>query len=115
MIAIEKLRAICQQMPEYPLRRYSVPRARDFYDIHAIVSGARVNLGTSENLEMTRNIFAAKKVPLSLLPRLGAHREFHRQDWPSVELTVEGDLKSFDFYFDFVLEQVRLLKTLWDE
>ena len=30
MIAIEKLRAICQQMPEYPLRGYRTARARDF-------------------------------------------------------------------------------------
>ncbi len=28
MMAIEKLRAICQQMPDYPLRPYSSPRAR---------------------------------------------------------------------------------------
>jgi Nucleotidyl transferase AbiEii toxin, Type IV TA system len=41
MIAIEKLRAICQQMPEYVLRKHSVPRARDFYDIYETVSNQR--------------------------------------------------------------------------
>ena len=34
MIAIEKLRAICQQMPEYALQRRPSARARDFYDIY---------------------------------------------------------------------------------
>jgi hypothetical protein len=34
MISAEKLRAICQQMPEYsPMRHPGSPRARDFYDL----------------------------------------------------------------------------------
>src|SRR5258705_9122756 len=37
MIAIEKLRAICQQMPEYKISRTKTARARDFYDIYQIV------------------------------------------------------------------------------
>jgi hypothetical protein len=115
MIAIEKLRAICQQMPEYPPRRYSTPRARDFYDIYSIVTGAGVNLGSDENVELIRNIFAAKDVDLTLLSKIGEHRDYHRQDWPSVELTVSGDLKDFDFYFNFVIEQTQLVKTLWEK
>ena len=115
MIALEKLRAICQQMPEYPQRRYSTPRARDFYDIHSIVKGAGVDLGSEDNLELIRNIFAAKEVELSLLSRVGEHCDYHRQDWPSVELTVSGELKTFDFYFDFVIEQIQLFKALWEK
>ena len=34
MLAVEKLRAICQQMPEYTRRVNPRARARDFYDIH---------------------------------------------------------------------------------
>ena len=115
MIAIEKLRAICQQMPEYALRGYRTPRARDFYDIFSIVTGTGMNFGREENLELVRNIFAAKKVDAKLLARIGGHREFHRQDWPSVELTTTEVLGTFDYYFDFVIEQVQLLETLWEE
>jgi Nucleotidyl transferase AbiEii toxin, Type IV TA system len=115
MIAIEKLRAICQQMPEYPMRRYSTPRARDFYDIFATITGVGVILDSGENLELLRNIFSAKAVDLRLIPRIEIYREFHRQDWPSVELTTSGTLESFDYYFDFVVEQTKLLKTLWDK
>src|SRR5713101_5809271 len=115
MIAIEKLRAICQQMPEYLIRRYDTPRARDFYDIFATVTGVGVILNSDENLELVRNIFAAKAVDLHLIPRIEIHREFHRQDWPSVELTTSGALESFDYYFDFVVAQTMLLKALWDE
>ena len=115
MIAIEKLRAICQQMPEYLMRRYPTPRARDFYDIFAVITGVGVILSTPENLELVRHIFSAKAVALSLIPRIEKHREFHRQDWPSVELTTSGTLESFDYYFDFVVEQTKLLKPLWEK
>lgn len=54
MLAIEKLRAICQQMPEYELRRNPKPRARDFYDIHAIVTAEKISITTPENIELLR-------------------------------------------------------------
>jgi len=115
MIAIEKLRAICQQMDAYPMRRYSTPRARDFYDIFATIERTKIDLSSASNQELVRNIFAAKSVPLRLLSNVDKYREFHRQDWPSVELTVAGKLLTYDFYFDFVLSQIELLKPLWIE
>jgi hypothetical protein len=115
MIAIEKLRAICQQMAEYGLRGHPTPRGRDFYDIHAIVTEARVDLASPENRELARLIFDAKAVPCLLIPRINEYREFHRPDWPSVEASVSGELKDFDFYFDFVVEQAERLKSLWGE
>jgi Nucleotidyl transferase AbiEii toxin, Type IV TA system len=44
MIAAEKLRAICQQMPEYTFRRIKTPRARDFYDVHQIIAKHGIDL-----------------------------------------------------------------------
>ncbi len=114
MIVIEKLRAICQQMSEYPQRRYATARARDFYDIFSTIRAANINLSSIGNLGLVRHIFAAKSVPLSLLAKIADYREFHRPDWASVELTVSGKLESFDFYVDFVLQQVQLLKSLWE-
>jgi len=114
MIAIEKLRAICQQMPDYPVRRHpGAPRARDFYDIHLLVTKAGVDLATDPDL--VRNVFAAKDVPLNLLPRIEEFREFHRPDWPAVITSVTQPVESFDFYFDFVLAEVSRLKNLWEE
>jgi predicted nucleotidyltransferase component of viral defense system len=114
MIVIEKLRAICQQMSEYPQRRYATARARDFYDIFSTVKAAHIDLSRSENLELVQHIFAAKSVPLSLLSKIKDYREFHRPDWASVELTAAGKLEEFDFYFDFVIQQAQLLKSLWE-
>lgn len=115
MIAIEKLRAICQQLPEYHARVHKTARARDFYDIHALVTQAGVNLSSPENIELARNIFAAKDVPLTLLPKVKDSEELHRPDWPSVVDAVAGNLMSFADYFKFVMGQIELMKTLWEE
>jgi len=115
MLALEKIRAICQQMPEYQLRVEKIPRARDFYDIHVLMSEGKVDLTGPEALELTRNIFAAKHVPLELIGKLPEQREFHRPDWPSVQDTAGTDLQPFDFYFDFVLTATKNLKSLWEE
>lgn len=98
MIAIEKLRAVCQQMEDYaPTGNTKRPRARDFFDIFMLI----------------RIIFAAKDVPTSLLGNLAQQREYHRLDWPNVRTTVAEPLKEFDFYFDFVLQEIEPLLSLW--
>jgi hypothetical protein len=112
MVAIEKLRAICQQLPEYPPRPYSKARARDFYDIHAAVTAGALDLAAPENVELLRHIFAAKDVPLSLLAKIEGARDFHAVDWPAVRQATSGALEDFDFYFDFVVGVVRRLQAL---
>ena len=62
LIAAEKLRAICQQMDEYPRKGPKTPRARDFYDIHAISAEASISMTAPINLELLKHSFAAKEV-----------------------------------------------------
>jgi predicted nucleotidyltransferase component of viral defense system len=102
MIAAEKLRAICQQMPQYAYGNKTA-RARDFYDIHQIVKENGIDLTTPENLELLAAIFAAKRVPLELLSEIHKHQAFHAPDWPSVEASISGAHQTFDTYFDFVV------------
>jgi hypothetical protein len=111
MLVIEKIRAICQQMPEYPLRSNATPRARDFYDIHLLIGAAKINLGSLENREFASRIFEAKRVPLSLISGIKNYREFHRPDWPSVQNSVSETLQEFDMYFDFVVEHANYLNS----
>lgn len=111
MIAIEKLRAICQQMKEYPQRKNPASRARDFYDIHAIITFARVDV--TQHTHLLEGMFHAKDVPLELLRLMANYREFHRTSWDAVKNAVVGEeLQSFDYYFDFVLLQVEKLQAL---
>lgn len=118
MIVIEKLRAICQQMPEYagivttPSRS---ARARDFFDIYATIEHFKIDLATKQNTELLNNIFAAKRVPVELIGKIQDYREFHRSDFTAVKDTVKIDteLRDFDFYFDYVVDKCRSLETLW--
>ena len=116
MIAVEKVRAICQQMVEYaPTGRTRHPRARDFYDIHSVATKTEFRFGTRETAELVRAVFAAKEVPLFLLSKIRNQREFHRPDWPSVKTATSEKLEEFDYYFDFVVREVEGLHALWME
>jgi hypothetical protein len=115
MIAVEKLRAICQQMHEYPHTGNKKARARDFCDIYHLLTTRKIDLRTEENQTLLQHIFEAKQVPLSLPGNLARVRDFHRTDWPSVIATTTGELHDFDFYFDFVCGEVESLKSLWME
>jgi len=111
MIAIEKLRAICQQMPVYPHTGNRRARARDFYDIYKVVNFCGLDLSTDENAALMQHIFSAKQVPLSLLGKITEQREFHRPDWAAVVAATKEDLYNFDVYFDFVTAEVDRLKS----
>ena len=120
MLVSEKLRALSQQLEEYsavvraPSRS---PRAPDFFDIYTICDAFAIDLTSTQSRELLRRIFRAKRVPLSFLGLLGNSREYHRPDFLRLKETVKPgfDLKSFDFYFDYVLQLCEALKPLWEE
>jgi hypothetical protein len=119
MVVCEKLRSICQQMPEYVaiVKRQATARARDFFDIYCVLESSNIDLQSPENLDLLGKIFAAKRVPLQLLGKVQNYREFHRPDFVAVANTVKPStkLKDFDFYFDYVVTICETLKSLWKE
>ncbi len=114
MCVIEKLRAICQQMPEYG-RTNMAPRARDFYDVYQTVTKRGIDLALPENLDLFRQIFFAKRVPLNLLAKIDQTYDFHEPDWAAVAAVAPGEVHDFRFYFDFVVGETVKLKALWEE
>ena len=114
MIVFEKLRAICQQMQEYAPNITPSARARDFFDIYTVMKYFKIDQLSSQSITLLKNIFEAKKVPLSLIGKIRQYREYHRPDFASVEATVKPNrkLKDFDFYFDYVVHQCERLKSL---
>ncbi len=121
MIVCEKLRAICQQLPEYgPIIKRSRPgsaRARDFVDIFVLVSTLNLDLTTERTQVILTSMFAVKKVPIKFLSLIPSAREFHHAGFSSVEATVSPgfELKHFDFYFEYTLALVARLEFLWDK
>ena len=65
MVAAEKLRALCQQMPEYVLKGNHRARARDFYDIFLAVTAAGVDLQSAESQRLIAEMFAVKRFRFS--------------------------------------------------
>lgn len=119
MVICEKLRAICQQMPEYAdtVRKHRSARARDFVDIRAVAEGYNLDVAGDNMRQMLPTVFAVKRVPLRLLGRIADFRDYHSQDFEAVRATVKAgfQLRDFDFYFDFVIDAMDRLKPLWDE
>jgi len=114
MIVMEKLRAICQQMPEYSKfigKSYRTARARDFFDIYTTIEYFAIDLTTTENLQLLRDVFLAKQVHVDLITKIRNYREYHRPDFAVVESTVKRHikLKNFDFYFDYVVNECAVL------
>ena len=120
-LVCEKLRAICQQMPEYVeiVRNHPSARARDFLDIHTVVEHFQLDFTDNSFRDVLKRMFDIKRVPLCLIGNMHEprHREYHRQDYPAVEASVKPGfaLQEFDFYFDYVVERCRGLKSLWNE
>lgn len=121
MIVCEKLRAICQQMPEYgPVvkrTRGSTPRPRDFLDIFVLVDTLQLDMTSDRAAEILAAMFELKKVPLAFLGKVGQTHDFHATAYSSVEATVAPGfkLKEFDFYFAYVLQLIEKLKPFWDK
>lgn len=119
MIVCEKLRAICQQMPEYgpyiKRDRAGSARARDFMDIHLLVETLKLDMRADKVATMLVEMFRLKRVPLELLALVPNYREFHRADFPSVLATVKPGVavETFDHYFDYTLGLVDALKPVW--
>lgn len=119
MIVYEKLRAICQQMEAYGqiVRTNRRPRAKDFYDIHSLVSRWKTPeaLYSPYNLNILQQIFAIKRVPLHFLEQITNERDFHREDFSSVQASLTQATEAYDYYFDYVLRLLRPFNELWLE
>lgn len=114
MLALEKLRAICQQDKEYRKIIHSMKqraRARDFYDIHNLFSSFEIDFESKENVELVTHIFEAKRVPLRFICKIPEEYDLHFSDWESVLQTIgqKEKVKEFSFYFDFVVNTFKFL------
>lgn len=115
MIVFEKMRAICQQNDEYSTIIYTRTqreRAKDFYDIYVLVEDFELDIFASEYRDMIKYIFAAKKVPLEYMSLVPNYKEKHAAGFQTVKSTISQsqDSKSFDFYFEYVMNLFEKLK-----
>jgi len=111
MIVFEKLRAICQQLPQYHdiIKSHSPrPRARDFYDIHLMMNLFDIDINSEDNRQLIKNVFSAKRVPLDFIKEIKNNKSIHSNNWESVKDTISQKerIHEFDFYFEYVVKLV---------
>lgn len=109
MIVCEKLRAICQQTNEYGhIINRQVPKARprDFYDIYYIVTKLEINMLDVENINILKEMFLVKKVPLEILSLIENYKSLHESNSDSLKSTVAVDSELLDFneYFEYTIQ-----------
>jgi len=118
MIAIEKIRSICQQTTEYKeiMRSNTSSRARDFYDIYNIIEKYEIDLSSDENIDIFKAVFEVKKVPLNLIFKINKYFDLHNSSFSSLTDTIKNEekslIKDFKFYFDYLM---KLIKSLEDK
>lgn len=114
MIVFEKLRALCQSIPEYQniISSANVKgRARDYYDIWNICQHYNIDFTSKQNISLLQDIFNAKRVPIDFLDIIGQYRDLQEQNWISVEDTLSAENEGFEFYFDFVMNIVSIIRS----
>jgi hypothetical protein len=111
MIVFEKLRALCQQLPEYRIVAHPRPRPRDFVDIQAILAHHEAEV--LARLALLTPVFRAKDVPSAYLRRLlePEQRDFHAGAWVQVAQQLPN-ARAFTFYYVAVSDLIAKLETL---
>lgn len=111
MIVLEKLRAICQQLPQYSdviKSKTQRGRSKDFYDIHTILTHFQIDIGTDNFKELLKLVFMAKNVPLDYIKEIKNSKEIHQESFITLKDTISStereQLQDFSFYFDFVVK-----------
>jgi len=110
LLILEKLRAICQQHPNYRYRKFGKNRARDFFDIYQLLSKHRSASFYSTLKDNIYEVFKAKETPIELARSIFSDDflALQKDGFEEVRNTVsavEGRIEDFDFY----VEQLQLL------
>lgn len=117
MIVCEKIRALCQQLPEYFINdgKHKKPRPRDFYDIYTIMKTTKLNFDQID-VDIFKEMFELKKVDFSLLDIILSkeYYDFTKGDLLSLINTLnleERENFDFDICYDYVVDGIKLIKT----
>lgn len=116
MIVYEKIRAICQQFPEYYINNghFKKARARDFYDIYTIMMTPFSDL-SFEKLDYTTLVafFKQKDVPIELIDKIPLYYDKFDEELSSLtETLTESAKEDFNFKtcFDFVVNGIKKMQ-----
>lgn len=123
MIVYEKMRALCQQLPDYEYASFEKTRARDLYDIYIAIQKSeslelREQILSSSNVHILSEMFKAKNVSLELLLKIESYREQLEDDFNqrvTPQIADRKNVPDFDFLFEFNIELIKEVYALLEE
>lgn len=123
MIVYEKMRALCQQLPDYEYASFEKTRARDLYDIYIAIQKSqslelREQILSSSNVYILSEMFKAKNVSLELLLKIESYREQLEDDFNqrvTPQIADRKNVPDFDFLFEFNIELIKEVYALLEE
>lgn len=110
MIVLEKVRATCQQLPDYQKIIHSHTsrnRSRDFYDIGILLDEYKIDFNSDENRNTLMEIFKAKHVPIEYVLQIRGRRDLYRENFNTslaATISAKEDILYFDTYFDLFVD-----------
>lgn len=116
LLLCEKIRAICQQHPDYP-HKDPGSRSRDYYDIERLWSRVLVDKATESFIAQCKHdlpeVFKAKGVDEVLLEKINdaSFVDLQKKSWDLVKATVSGKLDDFSYYVETVRMIVSKIKA----
>lgn len=108
LLVVEKLRAICQQHPDY-LHRGQKNRTRDLVDIYHMTREHQTEEFLEECRQELPKSFEAKEVDVGLLRGLNEDDfvDMLRSGFPQVRDTLQGTVYPFETYLEYIRDFVR--------
>lgn len=106
MLVYEKIRASCQQLPQYTIGN-SKERARDLSDIYGIIiqtDNLYEQILDPKNIYILKKMFILKGVDFKLLTELNSYKEELAKDYKSnvlPQIHSDKNKQGFDFIFSF--------------
>ncbi len=118
LIVLEKLRAICQQHPDYKLKSTTADRARDYYDIERIYYKIIQKNGKKDFLlecsKHLKKVFEAKGVDTQIIKSIfdESFVRLQAEGWEAVKATVNMKTDNFDYYLETLRDITYELQVL---
>lgn len=119
MIVYEKIRALCQQLPDYILASKEKTRARDLYDIYSAImkltSAFHQEILNEDNLYILKEMFNTKQVPFNLMLKIREYKDELKKDYEErviPQIPENETIPEFEFLFEYNLDIIENLHTL---
>lgn len=119
MIIYEKMRALCQQLPDYPLASTEKVRARDLYDIYIAIMKSEGSLleeiHNEKNLYIIKEMFKTKDVEIGLLKKIEDYKDNLEQDYKDrviPQISEASEKPDFEYLFSYNLQIINKMYEL---